>query len=861
MELQDLPECPVCLQSYDSSTTVPRVITCGHTTCESCLKNLPQRYPQTIRCPACTQLVKFPSPAGPSSFPKNIDLLRLTESSSAGANGTPKPQQQCCDRPKDCDFVLPPLWSDEFYARWSRWVLPEDAVLVDEEVFRDGERKVSLFDVGSLSVVKDGVFKLSYVAKVMSFLWGMTVGEREELGLVLEVGSRKKGRVCEAYGLWGDLGSGHLFLVCERLEGNIGDNLLGCSEDGVSEDKGLVSSGFAIMGMEICEAVISLHLEGLLMGCLGPSCFRLENFGHVSLSLSEVLGMGRMVCKNVTEIGSGGKKIGPEEEGFSVGTFIEKEMFISPEMLLKLFKKEGIEVECGSFRCSVGRSSDVWSIGCILLYFLVGKSFIRELAEGVDHFMSNVSKEDDSGCRGLMDKVSSLLISKFGRDFESLNRVLCKCLNFDPGSRPLLTDVWKCMRELIVSTPYPTMPRLKGAPNEENTRHYLAFGELCMMQRSETTKKDCGAENNGGEIPNVVQGVGVDKDFPAGLMEKKVKFKSLQGHLDCVTGLAIGGGFLFSSSFDKSVHLWSLQDFSHVHTFKGHEHKVMAVAYVDEEQPLCISVDSGGGIFLWSVNTPLVGEPLKKWYEQKDWRYSGIHTMVAPGNGYLYTGSGDRLIKAWSIRDGTMLCTMEGHKSVVSTLAARDGILYSGSWDGTIRLWSLCDHSLLTVLGQDMPGTIVSVQSLAVNQNILIAACENGHIKVWRNDVFMRSTQLHNGAIFAISMEGKWLFSGGWDKIVNVQELSGDEFHVDIRPVGSFPESSVVTTVLCWQGKLFVGYGDRTVKVPSFLVTFFSHTLLDAVIDVSKSLTIFTCDFSVLKSVLMIHMNAYCRSP
>lgn len=73
---------------------------------------------------------------------------------------------------------------------------------------------------------------------------------------------------------------------------------------------------------------------------------------------------------------------------------------------------------------------------------------------------------------------------------------------------------------------------------------------------------------------------------------------------------------------------------------------------------------------------------------------------------------------------------MDGHKSVVSTLAAHDGILYSGSWDGTIRLWSLTDHSPLTVLGNDLPGTATSVLSLIANQNILVAALENGQIKV-----------------------------------------------------------------------------------------------------------------------------------
>lgn len=35
--------------------------------------------------------------------------------------------------------------------------------------------------------------------------------------------------------------------------------------------------------------------------------------------------------------------------------------------------------------------------------------------------------------------------------------------------------------------------------------------------------------------------------------------------------------------------------------------------------------------------------------------------------------------------------------------------------------------------------------------------------------MFIKCKQAHKGAIFAVGMEGKWLFTGGWDKVVNVQ--------------------------------------------------------------------------------------------
>lgn len=99
-----------------------------------------------------------------------------------------------------------------------------------------------------------------------------------------------------------------------------------------------------------------------------------------------------------------------------------------------------------------------------------------------------------------------------------------------------------------------------------------------------------------------------------------------------------------------SIFINTMQDFSHVQTFEGHEHRVMALIYVDQEQPLCISGDNGGGIFVWGTSIPLGQEPIRKWYEQKDWRYSGIHALSSSGNGYVYTGSGDKSIKAWLLQ-------------------------------------------------------------------------------------------------------------------------------------------------------------------------------------------------------------------
>lgn len=94
-----------------------------------------------------------------------------------------------------------------------------------------------------------------------------------------------------------------------------------------------------------------------------------------------------------------------------------------------------------------------------------------------------------------------------------------------------------------------------------------------------------------------------------------------------------------------------MQDFSHIQSLSGHEHRVMAILVVDDtSQPICISGDSGSGICIWTISTSIGKEPLKKWYEHNDWRYSGIHSLAVSATGFLYSGSGDKSIKAWSLQ-------------------------------------------------------------------------------------------------------------------------------------------------------------------------------------------------------------------
>ncbi|KAL6556832.1 hypothetical protein OROHE_006708 [Orobanche hederae] len=559
------PECPVCLQPYDAVAAIPRVLTCGHTTCEACLKLLPRLFANTIRCTVCTQLLKLPDSL--SSLPKNLDLLYFSSL-----------LQRSC--PNEDKRVIPPSSPAEFGG--SRLHL-QDCVSIGEtdpdndigvlggKVLRsfESDRVMGcvLREKEDVGLIKVGIFieseaasKLiepSYESRILTVLWGMKEDERDKLGVFI-CATFRVSNVGKAYEFWRHNEDACIYIVCEKLAS---PNFIDCvfkrekddEKEGLSDDE---MSFLGMVGMEICEILRRLHLEGLTVGYLCLNCLGFDDFGCVCVDISE--------------------------EGLQ-----------SPEVLLQLIVNEGFELNSLNVY-KVGPVSDDWSVASLLVWVIVGSSFVEEMESFLNPVIDSVKNEKDCDYSGLS-------------------------LRLNPENRPTEAE--------------------DGVKEEEG--------------------------NNGDDLKLKIEGDVVD-----GLSRGRFKCLEMEGHF---------GGFLFSSSYDKIVNVWSLQDFAHVHSFNGHKHKVMSVIFVDGERPLCISGDNESAITIciWEAKSPFPEVPMKKFQEEKDWRYSGIHAMANSGTEYLYTGGGDRLVKAWSLQDHTLVCAMSGHKSVVSSLIVYNSVLYS----------------------------------------------------------------------------------------------------------------------------------------------------------------------------------------
>ncbi|KAK9162366.1 hypothetical protein Syun_003268 [Stephania yunnanensis] len=435
-----------------------------------------------------------------------------------------------------------------------------------------------------------------------------------------------------------DSRDGSVYLVCEKLKGGVLESFVGLGKQFGDDEGGKrrVMSSFALVGMELCEALMGLHCQGIVSSCLSLSCFGFDAFGHAFVDIGAILMLGRRVRTCVVGV-----------DGTGIGELLKKKGFVSPELLLKLlFEKNGNAPECDSSNYAIGCFSDVWALGCILIVLLMQNLFAEEQLESLYCFVPEKGEEKCDECLAFYkhwgETTSSMLETFLGEEFSSLHQVLCRCLDLDPVGRPCVAEVWRCIRELILEPEFDVLANFDAMTLGKNNVQCLTIGNLCALEEVNLESRGRNGQEIGGStsISDLDQVTEREEDLVKGVCRGEQKPISLKVHMDCISGFAIGGGFLFSSSFDKTICMWSLQDFSCVQSFRGHEHRITGIVFVESNIQLCISGDVGGGIFVWRVDSDLTNEPLKKWHEDKDWRYSGIHALAVLNFFILVVGIG-----------------------------------------------------------------------------------------------------------------------------------------------------------------------------------------------------------------------------
>lgn len=411
------------------------------------------------------------------------------------------------------------------------------------------QQKVSLFPIYD-SPRGPKWFRLRYMTQVMEIICKLGEKVRAQLKFLLEVCSRQRSGICRVLGLWmnPDEEASALFLVCETFNQSLASVLNG---EGVWR-LGLETVGkfgFGMVGMELCEVVMSFHSEGIVFGCLSLDCFSFDAYGHCLLNLNNVLLKAKRFHEGIED-----------DKPDSMKT---REL-LSPEVVVALHD--------GSF--SMERGSDIWSLGCILAMILAGggefavellQDFHCLLMKGDPRNFAGISLSDYEVLREKV--IRKLDAVSTGIKFRPLFQMLSSCLQYHAESRPQVRDLWCCIRSHFIEIPNEDLvasDESEEKKSKENLVSCLFIGNMGRVPKeaggvskkldtSITSENVPGVRLAGSCGTNVdqLQLELVDGDFATCHEGGCFQFYTLQGHQDCITGLAVGGTLYTQLYSDK----------------------------------------------------------------------------------------------------------------------------------------------------------------------------------------------------------------------------------------------------------------------------------------------------------------------
>lgn len=144
--------------------------------------------------------------------------------------------------------------------------------------------------------------------------------------------------------------------------------------------------------------------------------------------------------------------------------------------------------------------------------------------------------------------------------------------------------------------------------------------------------------------------------------------------------------------------------------------------------------------------------------------------------GLLYSGSWDRTVKVWRLRDFKCLASVGAHDDAVNAVAAAfGGLVVSGSADGTVKVWE----------GEEGTGAVrtlwrgesaVTALAVAGKDGVVYCGASDGVVRFWVGGRRMEDggvLRWHDMAVLCLAAKGGLVVSGSADRTVRVWRREG----------------------------------------------------------------------------------------
>ncbi|NJR59271.1 MAG: TIR domain-containing protein [Cyanobacteria bacterium CRU_2_1] len=242
---------------------------------------------------------------------------------------------------------------------------------------------------------------------------------------------------------------------------------------------------------------------------------------------------------------------------------------------------------------------------------------------------------------------------------------------------------------------------------------------------------------------------------------------------------------ILATSSLQNIRLWR-RDGELIQVMEGaHRTNILSVRFSSDGQWMA-SADAEGIVKLWK----LYGTEVKLFKELVNAHPGGAYSVsfrpiLSPNqqdDRILVSAGADGTIKLWN-RDGTLIRTIVGHKSLVTQVSfSLDGQTFaSTSTDGTIKLWDLNGNLVKTFSHEtevsEIERSILGV-SFSPDGKILASAGADGTVKLWRIDgTLLQILRGHRDHVTQVrfSPDGKLIASASQDGTVKLWTNMGTE--------------------------------------------------------------------------------------